>query len=125
MEVGERPRHPLVHFCEHEVVDSRTLAAEISRALALQQAAQEGPVFWGQSPAMADLRRQLGVLALTRLLASKIALPAEDEAVAALGRALVAGLVHQIEGSAGGAEELLFEPELVVRGSTGPAPRGA
>jgi DNA-binding NtrC family response regulator len=65
--IGERPRHPLVHFCEHEVVDSRTLAAEISRALALQHAAQEGPVFWGQSPAMADLRRQLGVLARSPL----------------------------------------------------------
>jgi len=42
----ERPQHPLVHFCENEVVDSRTLAAEVSRALALQHAAQEGPVFW-------------------------------------------------------------------------------
>jgi len=44
----ERPQHPLVHFCENEVVDSRTLAAEVSRALALQHAAQEGPVFWGR-----------------------------------------------------------------------------
>jgi len=63
----ERPQHPLVHFCENEVVDSRTLAAEISRALAQQHAAQEGPVFWGRSPAMAELRRQLAVLARSPL----------------------------------------------------------
>jgi two-component system nitrogen regulation response regulator GlnG len=56
-----------VHFCENEVVDSRTLAAEISRAMALQHAAQEGPVFWGRSPAMAELRRQLSVLARSPL----------------------------------------------------------
>src|SRR3954463_1291162 len=66
-DLGERPQDPLVHFCENEVVDSRTLAAEISRALALQHAAQEGPVFWGRSPAMAELRRQLGVLARSPL----------------------------------------------------------
>jgi DNA-binding NtrC family response regulator len=65
--IGERPHHPLVHFCENEVVDSRTLAAEISRALALQHAAQEGPVFWGRSVAMAELRRQLAVLARSPL----------------------------------------------------------
>jgi DNA-binding NtrC family response regulator len=63
----ERPQHPLVHFCENEVVDSRTLAAEVSRALALQHAAQEGPVFWGRSAAMAELRRQLAVLARSPL----------------------------------------------------------
>jgi len=63
----ERPQHPLVHFCENEVVDSRTLAAEISRALTLQHAAQEGPVFWGRSGAMAELRRQLAVLARSPL----------------------------------------------------------
>jgi DNA-binding NtrC family response regulator len=63
----ERPQHALVYFCENEVVDSRTLAAEISRALELQQASQEGPVFWGRSPAMADLRRQLAVLARSPL----------------------------------------------------------
>jgi len=61
------PQDPLVHFCENEVVDSRTLAAEISRALRLQHAAQEGPVFWGRSPAMAELRRQLAVLARSPL----------------------------------------------------------
>jgi DNA-binding LacI/PurR family transcriptional regulator len=41
----------------------------------------------------------------------------------AMGRALVSTLVHQVEGATVTAEELLFEPELVVRGSTGPAPR--
>jgi len=66
-QIGERPQDPLVHFCENEVVDSRTLAAEISRALSLQHAAQEGPVFWGRSPAMAELRRQLAVLARSPL----------------------------------------------------------
>jgi len=66
-DVGERPRDPLVHFCENEVVDSRTLAAEISRALTLQHAAQEGPVFWGRAKAMAELRRQLAVLARSPL----------------------------------------------------------
>jgi len=30
-------------------------------------------------------------------------------------------LVNQIEGAAVSTEELLFEPELVVRGSTAPA----
>jgi DNA-binding NtrC family response regulator len=62
-----RPQDPLVHFCENEVVDSRTLAAEISRALQLQHEAQEGPVFWGRSPAMAELRRQLAVLSRSPL----------------------------------------------------------
>jgi two-component system nitrogen regulation response regulator GlnG len=66
-DLGERPQDPLVHFCENEVVDSRTLAAEISRALTLQHQAQEGPVFWGRSPAMAELRRQLAVLARSPL----------------------------------------------------------
>jgi two-component system nitrogen regulation response regulator GlnG len=61
------PQDPLVHFCENEVVDSRTLAAEISRALTLHHEAQEGPVFWGRSPAMAELRRQLAVLARSPL----------------------------------------------------------
>jgi DNA-binding LacI/PurR family transcriptional regulator len=39
----------------------------------------------------------------------------------AMGRAVVSTLVHQVEGQAVAAEELLFEPELVVRGSTAPA----
>jgi DNA-binding LacI/PurR family transcriptional regulator len=43
--------------------------------------------------------------------------------IEALGRAAVTMLVNQIEGQTVPADELLFEPELVVRGSTGPAPR--
>jgi len=39
-----------------------------------------------------------------------------------MGQAAVDLLVHQIEGVGVTADELLFEPELVVRGSTGPAP---
>lgn len=39
--------------------------------------------------------------------------------IEALGRAAVTLLVNQIEGARVSAEELLFEPELVVRGSTG------
>ncbi|HEX8008301.1 MAG TPA: LacI family DNA-binding transcriptional regulator [Trebonia sp.] len=46
--------------------------------------------------------------------------------IEAMGRAVVAMLVSQIEGAAVAHDELLFEPELVVRGSTGPAaPRQA
>jgi DNA-binding LacI/PurR family transcriptional regulator len=41
--------------------------------------------------------------------------------IEALGRAAVTLLVNQMEGVAVSADELLFEPELVVRGSTGPA----
>ncbi|HEU0239960.1 MAG TPA: LacI family DNA-binding transcriptional regulator [Micromonosporaceae bacterium] len=41
--------------------------------------------------------------------------------IEALGRAAVTLLVGQIEGATVTTEELLFEPELVVRGSTGPA----
>jgi DNA-binding NtrC family response regulator len=63
----DRPLGPLVYFCENEVVDSRTLAAEITRALDLQHAAQEGPVFWGRSAAMAALRRQMAVLSRSPL----------------------------------------------------------
>jgi DNA-binding LacI/PurR family transcriptional regulator len=39
----------------------------------------------------------------------------------AMGRAVVTLLGSQIEGSQAADDELLFEPELVVRGSTGPA----
>jgi DNA-binding LacI/PurR family transcriptional regulator len=39
-----------------------------------------------------------------------------------MGKAAVALLINQIESAAVYPEELLFEPELVVRGSTGPAP---
>jgi DNA-binding LacI/PurR family transcriptional regulator len=41
--------------------------------------------------------------------------------IEALGRAAVTLLVNQIDGATVTADELLFEPELVVRGSTGPA----
>jgi DNA-binding NtrC family response regulator len=64
---AERPRDPLVYFCQNEVVDSRSLAAEISHALALHQDQQEGPVFWGRTPAMAELRRTVAVLARSPL----------------------------------------------------------
>lgn len=43
--------------------------------------------------------------------------------IEAMGRAAVAMLVSQIEGAAVAHDELLFEPELVVRGSTGPKAR--
>jgi DNA-binding LacI/PurR family transcriptional regulator len=42
--------------------------------------------------------------------------------IEAMGKAAVALLINQIENVAVHPEELLFEPELVVRGSTGPAP---
>lgn len=42
-----------------------------------------------------------------------------------MGKAAVALLVNQMEMDVAHAEELLFEPELVVRGSTGPAPAQA
>jgi DNA-binding LacI/PurR family transcriptional regulator len=42
--------------------------------------------------------------------------------IESMGKAAVALLVNQIENVAVHPEELLFEPELVVRGSTGPAP---
>ena len=43
--------------------------------------------------------------------------------IEAMGRAAVEMLVSQIEGGTVAVDELLFEPELVVRGSTAPAPR--
>ena len=42
--------------------------------------------------------------------------------IEAMGQAVVALLVSEIAGNAVPADELLFEPELVVRGSTGAAP---
>jgi DNA-binding LacI/PurR family transcriptional regulator len=42
--------------------------------------------------------------------------------IEAMGQAAVGLLFNQIEGVGVPADELLFEPELVVRGSTGPAP---
>lgn len=44
--------------------------------------------------------------------------------IEAMGRAAVELLTVQIGGRAVPGEELLFEPELVVRGSTAQAPRG-
>jgi DNA-binding LacI/PurR family transcriptional regulator len=44
--------------------------------------------------------------------------------IEAMGQAVVDLLVQQIQGVGVTADELLFEPELVVRGSTAPAPRG-
>ena len=43
--------------------------------------------------------------------------------IESMGRSAVELLVSQIEGGDVGADELLFEPELVVRGSTAPASR--
>lgn len=60
-------RDPLVYFCENEIVDSRSLAAEIRRVLAIHTGAQDGPVFWGRSPAMLELRRSIDVLARSPL----------------------------------------------------------
>jgi DNA-binding LacI/PurR family transcriptional regulator len=45
--------------------------------------------------------------------------------IEAMGRAAVDLLAAQIAGKEVGADELFFEPELVVRGSTGPAPKGS
>ena len=61
---AERPADPLVYLCENEVVDSRSLAAEISRArwLTVAQRTVEGPIFWGRAPAMTELRRQIETL---------------------------------------------------------------
>ena len=42
--------------------------------------------------------------------------------IEAMGKAAVSLLINQMESVAVYPEELLFEPELVVRGSTGPAP---
>jgi len=61
------PRDPLVYFCANEIVDSRSLAAEIMRALTTNQSVQEGSVFWGKSPAMAELRHSIDILARSPL----------------------------------------------------------
>jgi DNA-binding LacI/PurR family transcriptional regulator len=42
--------------------------------------------------------------------------------IESMGKSAVALLVGQMETTTAQSEELLFEPELVVRGSTGPAP---
>ena len=66
---ADRPDDPLVYLCENEIVDSRSLAAEIARALALHHHAQEGEglIFWGRTRALADLRRKMEVLARSPL----------------------------------------------------------
>ncbi|HEY2902630.1 MAG TPA: sigma 54-interacting transcriptional regulator [Polyangia bacterium] len=64
---ADRPADPLVYFSENDVVDSRSLAAEITRALALGESQKDGSVFWGRSAAMAELRRSIGVLARSPL----------------------------------------------------------
>ncbi|MFE7171046.1 LacI family DNA-binding transcriptional regulator [Streptomyces sp. NPDC057616] len=51
------------------------------------------------------------------------ALTTVRQPIEAMGRAAVELLNAQINGSSVAAEELLFEPELVVRGSTAQAPR--
>ncbi|MBN1606834.1 MAG: sigma 54-interacting transcriptional regulator [Polyangiaceae bacterium] len=63
----DRPHDPLVYLCQNEVVDSRSLIAEIRRALALSHETQEGAVFWGKSSSMAAVRRSLSVLARSPL----------------------------------------------------------
>jgi DNA-binding LacI/PurR family transcriptional regulator len=44
--------------------------------------------------------------------------------IEAMGQAAVALLVNQIAGGVVPTDQMLFDPELVVRGSTGPAPEG-
>jgi DNA-binding LacI/PurR family transcriptional regulator len=51
------------------------------------------------------------------------ALTTVRQPIEAMGRAAVLMLLKQVEGGGAAVEELLFEPELVVRGSTGPARR--
>jgi two-component system nitrogen regulation response regulator GlnG len=61
------PSDPLLYFCANEVLDSRSLAAEIKQALASTEAVQEGGVFWGKGRAMGELRRAIGMLARSPL----------------------------------------------------------
>jgi DNA-binding NtrC family response regulator len=103
-----RPDDPLVYLCENEVVDSRSLAAEISRALALGHRAQEGPVFWGRTRAMSELARQLEVLARSPL-------PVLVEGETGTGKSFLAEhVIHARSGAKG--------PLVVTDLSTIPAP---
>jgi DNA-binding NtrC family response regulator len=103
-----RPDDPLVYLCENEVVDSRSLAAEISRALALGHRAQEGPVFWGRTRAMTELARQLEVLARSPL-------PVLVEGETGTGKSFLAEhVIHARSGAKG--------PLVVTDLSTIPAP---
>jgi DNA-binding NtrC family response regulator len=68
LELGEqRPRDPLVYLCQNEVVDSRSLVAEIRRALLLSHETEEGDVYWGKGSAMAAVRRSINVLSRSPL----------------------------------------------------------
>ncbi|HVZ75516.1 MAG TPA: sigma 54-interacting transcriptional regulator [Polyangia bacterium] len=103
-----RPDDPLVYLCENEVVDSRSLAAEISRALALRHEAQEGPIFWGRSRAMTELRRNLETLARSPL-------PVLVEGETGTGKSFLAEhVVHPLSGAKG--------PLVVTDLSTIPTP---
>jgi len=86
---------PLLYFCENEVVDSRTLAAEVTRALELHHMTQEGPIFWGRSKPMAELRRQLTTLARSPL-------PVLVEGETGTGKSFLAEhVIHPRSGSKG------------------------
>jgi DNA-binding NtrC family response regulator len=102
------PRDPLVYFCANEIVDSRSLAAEITRALAANRDVQEGPVFWGKSAAMAELRRSIDVLARSPL-------PVLVEGETGTGKSFLAEhVIHPRSGAKG--------PLVVTDLSTIPAP---
>jgi two-component system nitrogen regulation response regulator GlnG len=105
---SERPTDPLVYLCQNEVVDSRSLAAEISRALAVHHTGQEGGIFWGRAPAMAELRRQLDALARSPL-------PLLIEGETGTGKSFLAEhVIHPRSGAKG--------PLVVTDLSTVPAP---
>jgi DNA-binding NtrC family response regulator len=98
---------PLVHFCENDIIDSRTLAAEITRALGREHAAQEGNVFWGRAPGMAELRQKLSVL-------SRSPLPVLIEGETGTGKSFLAEhVLHPRSGAKG--------PLIVTDLSTVPA----
>jgi DNA-binding NtrC family response regulator len=105
---AERPADPLVYLCENEIVDSRSLAAEISRALAVHHTGLEGAIFWGRAPAMVELRRQLDSLARSPL-------PLLIEGETGTGKSFLAeNVIHPRSGSKG--------PLVVTDLSTVPAP---
>ncbi len=58
-------RDALVYFCEHELVDSRSLAAEITRVLGLREVSQDQDLAFGASGG--ELRRTLDLLARSPL----------------------------------------------------------